>query len=63
LGTPLTVDHEPAVIGDARKTGADTSRAREDLGYSPEIPLEEGLRRQVDAERERRSVAAGQSAE
>jgi UDP-glucuronate 4-epimerase len=65
LGGELAVDHQPAVIGDARKTGADTSSAREDLGFSPAVPLEEGLRRQVEVERERRTSTAvsGQSPE
>jgi UDP-glucuronate 4-epimerase len=58
LGGELAVDHQPAVIGDARKTGADTSRAREDLGYNPAVSLEEGLRRQVQAERERGGTTA-----
>jgi UDP-glucuronate 4-epimerase len=58
LGGDLAVDHQPAVIGDARKTGADTTSAREDLGYNPAVSLEEGLSRQVDAERERRSDTA-----
>jgi UDP-glucuronate 4-epimerase len=65
LGGELAIDYQPAVIGDARKTGADTGRAREDLGYSPAVPLEEGLRRQVEAERERRGATpvSGQSPE
>jgi UDP-glucuronate 4-epimerase len=65
LETKLTVDHQPAVIGDARKTGADTSSAREDLGYDPKVSLEEGLRRQIEGERERRAATAapGQSSE
>jgi UDP-glucuronate 4-epimerase len=63
LGSELAVDHQPAVIGDARKTGADTTRAREDLAYDPEVTLEEGLRRQVEAERERRTATAAPSPE
>jgi UDP-glucuronate 4-epimerase len=64
LGTELAVNHQAAVIGDARKTGADTSNAREDLGYSPDVSLEEGLRRQLEAERERRQAAvSGKSRE
>jgi UDP-glucuronate 4-epimerase len=64
LGAELAVDHQQAVTGDARKTGADTSRAREDLGYSPEVPLEEGLRRQIEAERTRREASvSGKSSE
>jgi UDP-glucose 4-epimerase len=56
IGTEIAVNHEAAVVGDARKTGADTSSARGDLGYDPEVPLEEGLRRQIEAERERRGM-------
>ena len=42
LGGELAVDHQPAVIGDARKTGADTSSAREELGYRPSSPARGG---------------------
>ena len=59
LGEELAVDHQPAVVGDARTTGADTASAREDLAYRPQVSLEEGLGRQIEAERERR--APGQS--
>jgi UDP-glucuronate 4-epimerase len=45
------VTHKAPVIGDARKTGADTTRAREDLGYSPQTSLREGLARQVEEQR------------
>ncbi len=38
---PVNVD--PAQKGDMRHTYADTSRARADLGYAPEIGLEAGL--------------------
>ena len=34
--------------GDPRHTGADTTRAREEIGYEPRVGLEEGLRRQVE---------------
>ena len=60
IGTEIAVDHEPPVIGDARKTGADTSSAQRDLGYSPEVTLEEGLGRQIEAERERRGMTGPQ---
>lgn len=36
------------VAGDARHTGSDASRAREQLGYTPKVSLEEGLRRMND---------------
>ncbi len=51
VGKPLEVTHEPPVIGDARKTGADTRRAREDLGYAPRTSLRDGLARQMEAQR------------
>ncbi|RMH57690.1 MAG: NAD-dependent epimerase/dehydratase family protein [Candidatus Hydrogenedentota bacterium] len=38
--------------GDVRHTLADTSRAREDLGFAPKTTLKEGLRRQWDWIRE-----------
>ena len=41
--------HEPARPGDIRLSHADVSLAREMLGYSPRVPLEEGLRRTVNA--------------
>ena len=53
LGSPPAVESKPAVIGDARKTGADITRAREELGYSPRVPLAEGLARQLESEREK----------
>ena len=54
LGRPQ-VNHLPAVAGDARKTGADTTRARSDLDYQPRVSLEDGLARQVEFERRQRS--------
>jgi UDP-glucuronate 4-epimerase len=52
-GSPLAVEHKPAVIGDARKTGADTTRASEDLSYAPRTSLREGLGLQLEVERAR----------
>jgi nucleoside-diphosphate-sugar epimerase len=37
------VNVDPAQKGDMRHTYADTSRAREDLGYVPAVGLEAGL--------------------
>jgi UDP-glucuronate 4-epimerase len=45
------LDHRPPVAGDPRRTGADITRAREELGYVPAVGLEEGLSRQVEAQR------------
>jgi len=49
LGRDLEVSHAPAAPGDVRQTGADTSKARRDLGFDPQFPLERGLRLQVEA--------------
>ncbi len=48
LGVPPEVERQPPMPGDARKTGADTARARRDLGYRPGVSLEEGLSRELD---------------
>lgn len=46
LGRPdHPVVHGPPRPGDVRRLIADTRRAREQLGYAPSMPLEEGLRR------------------
>ena len=45
-GRTLDVSREPAVPGDQRRTRADTTRIRSELGWEPRISLEEGLRRQ-----------------
>jgi UDP-glucuronate 4-epimerase len=45
-GTTLDVQRTNAVPGDQRRTAADTSRIRAELGWSPTVSLEEGLARQ-----------------
>lgn len=47
LGVEARVEHLPAQVGDVRNTWADVSRAEERLGYRPEVPFEEGVRRFV----------------
>jgi nucleoside-diphosphate-sugar epimerase len=42
-GRPVQVDRQPSQKGDMRDTYADTSRAREDLGFQPSVDLEAGL--------------------
>jgi UDP-glucuronate 4-epimerase len=49
LGRTPAVRHLPAVPGDARHTGADIAKARDDLGYGPTIGLREGLAKQLAA--------------
>jgi nucleoside-diphosphate-sugar epimerase len=39
----VTLDRQPAQKGDMRDTYADTTRAREDLGFRPSVTLEQGL--------------------
>jgi UDP-glucose 4-epimerase len=48
IGRPIAIEHRPSARGDARQTGADTSRARAELGFAPSVTLEEGLARQVE---------------
>jgi UDP-glucose 4-epimerase len=43
-GHPLTINREGAQKGDMRDTYADTSLARQDLGFAPTVSLEEGIR-------------------
>jgi nucleoside-diphosphate-sugar epimerase len=45
-GRTLDVSREPAVPGDQRRTRADTTRIRSELGWKPRVSLEDGLRRQ-----------------
>jgi UDP-glucuronate 4-epimerase len=42
-GRSLAVRSEPAVPGDQRRTKADTARIQAELGWAPEVPLEQGL--------------------
>ena len=47
-GCPVRVDRMEAQHGDMRDTYADTTRAREDLAFTPGATLEQGLRAQYD---------------
>jgi nucleoside-diphosphate-sugar epimerase len=42
-GRPLQVRREPSQKGDMRDTYADTTLARQDLGFAPSITLEQGI--------------------
>lgn len=57
-GLVLDVRHEPAATGDVRRTAADTTLARRDLGWEPQVSLEAGLSAQLAWAR---MVAAGPS--
>lgn len=48
LGVALETREGPKAKGDVSDTHADVSRAKEDLGYSPQVRLEEGIGRQVE---------------
>lgn len=43
VGQRIAVNREPAQKGDMRDTYADTSLARQDLGFSPAVALDEGI--------------------
>ena len=45
-GRKLAVRRGPPAAGDARRTSADVSRIRADLGWNPRTALEDGLRAQ-----------------
>jgi UDP-glucuronate 4-epimerase len=46
-GHRVPLDCHPAAAGDPARTGADTTRAAAELGWHPEVPIGEGLARQV----------------
>jgi UDP-glucuronate 4-epimerase len=45
-GRTLDVREEPPVPGDQRRTNADTTKLRTELGWAPRVPLEDGLQGQ-----------------
>jgi UDP-glucose 4-epimerase len=47
-GRPLDVQNVAWEHGDVRDTGADTTRARRDLGFEPRVQLDEGLKAELD---------------
>jgi UDP-glucuronate 4-epimerase len=57
-GRRLQVVHEAVARGDVRRTGADTSLIRSQLGWRPETSLAEGLAAQVAAARAAIETAA-----
>lgn len=48
LGRPLDVRNLDTQKGDMRHTFADTTRAREELGFTPKVSLDEGLAREAE---------------
>jgi predicted glycosyltransferase/nucleoside-diphosphate-sugar epimerase len=61
-GRPLDVRYEDSQRGDVRHTGADTTRARADLGFAPATAFERGLEAEFlwmrDLEHRRRRIVA-----
>jgi nucleoside-diphosphate-sugar epimerase len=49
LERPIDILTLPPVPGDVRATGADGTRAREEIGFVPSVDLKHGLRAQVKA--------------
>ena len=45
LGVTARIEWKPVQTGDVPRTWADTTAAREALGYAPRVPLEEGIGR------------------
>ncbi|HMP74148.1 MAG TPA: SDR family oxidoreductase [Kiritimatiellia bacterium] len=48
LGKAIEPVHGAARAGDVRDSQADATRAKEQLGWTPQVPFEEGLRRTID---------------
>jgi nucleoside-diphosphate-sugar epimerase len=57
-GETALLDRHPDRVGDVRRTSADTTGARTDLGWQPSVGLREGLRSQLDWVRARRREAS-----
>lgn len=47
LGRRIDIQHLPAALGDVFRTGGSTERARDQLGWVPQVGLVEGLAREV----------------
>ena len=47
VGSPVQVDQRPGQAGDVRRTGGETSKARELLGWEPRVSLRDGVAEQA----------------
>ncbi len=56
LGKPAKIDYGPFHAADVMTTSADISKARRLLGFEPQVPIEEGLRRSIAWYRANRDV-------
>src|ERR1019366_951019 len=52
-GCRINVERQAPQSGDVRNTGADLSKSRKVLGYSPRVKLRDGLRAQIESMSER----------
>lgn len=57
VGRPARIDHRRAHPADVPATWADVTKAGQLLGWSPQVPIEEGLSRSVAWYRENRGLA------
>jgi nucleoside-diphosphate-sugar epimerase len=57
-GARLEVREHPPVPGDQRRTNADTTRIRRELGWAPQVTVEDGLRAQWEWARSARARVA-----
>jgi len=48
VGRPARVRQHPVQPGDVPRTAADVGRAERELGWRPQVPIEEGLRRTIE---------------
>jgi UDP-glucuronate 4-epimerase len=55
-GAPVKLDLRPAAAGDARRNGGAIERARELLGWEPQVSLRDGIARQLAWHRERAAM-------
>lgn len=46
-GSDVPIEHRPALVEDPARRCPDLSRIRREIGWEPQVPLEEGLRRTV----------------
>ena len=58
IGRPVALDRRPAAAGDVARTGGSTERARDLLGWAPEVGLREGVEAQVAWHRARSAALA-----
>ena len=58
VGRPVEITHGPERAGEQREALADTRKARRELGWEPRTSLEDGLRAQVEWQRQTAVVGA-----